>query len=260
MEGTDWPRLPDAWRKKPPVPVLNLIQHVRHADPANERSAFLPHPAIRICASREIEDALRQTGRVNGPILTNPYGIDLSHLPPPPPAAERPVDILIGALKRPDIGRQLYRKIRNLGGKAFGFVNREFGPLNVQLLEKPMLRDEYLKTLGQAKIAVFLPTPTEGFYLPALEAMALGTLVICPDVVGNRSFCLDGVNSCRPPYTVDALAESARRMLRLAPAEQEQWRHKAFEMTKNHELARERTQFQGILRRVDELWREVTLP
>jgi glycosyltransferase involved in cell wall biosynthesis len=32
----------------------------------------------------------------------------------------------------------------------------------------------------------------EGFYLPALEAMASGCAVVCDDAMGNRGFCIDG--------------------------------------------------------------------
>jgi len=53
---------------------------------------------------------------------------------------------------------------------------------------------------------VFLPNQKEGegFYLPALEGMAVGTLVIFPDCIGNRSFCLSGYNCFRPDYTTES--------------------------------------------------------
>jgi glycosyltransferase involved in cell wall biosynthesis len=62
-----------------------------------------------------------------------------------------------------------------------------------------------LNWINQAKITVFLPyRDIEGFYMPALEGMALGTLVVCPDCIGNRSFCLPGYNSLgqNTPWTV----------------------------------------------------------
>ena len=36
-------------------------------------------------------------------------------------------------------------------------------------------------------MTLFLPNQREGVYIPGLEGMALGTLVVCPDCVGNRS-------------------------------------------------------------------------
>src|SRR5438445_6721641 len=65
LAGLDWLMLGESERTRPSLPIINLIQHVRHADPVDPRFAFLPHPAIRICVSDEIADALRATGRIN---------------------------------------------------------------------------------------------------------------------------------------------------------------------------------------------------
>jgi hypothetical protein len=56
LDGLDWKRLDPASRERSPVPVVNLIQGVRHADPALERYAFLAHRAIRICVSEEVKE------------------------------------------------------------------------------------------------------------------------------------------------------------------------------------------------------------
>ena len=51
----------------------------------------------------------------------------------------------------------------------------------------PTDRATFIEHMRGARIVVALPNPTEGFYLPALEAMKLGKAVICPDAVGNRT-------------------------------------------------------------------------
>ncbi|MGL4499823.1 MAG: hypothetical protein ACRCU2_12230 [Planktothrix sp.] len=43
--------------------------------------------------------------------------------------------------------------------------------------------------------------------------MAVGTLVICPDCIGNRSFCLPGYNCWRPDYTVESLLRTIQQAL-----------------------------------------------
>ena len=68
------------------------------------------------------------------------------------------------------------------------------------MLTEHVPRDEFLDAMRRARVTLFLPNEEEGFYLPALEGMALGTIVVCPDCVGNRSFCLPGVNAFRPDY------------------------------------------------------------
>jgi hypothetical protein len=45
----DWERLDRHPAAALGVPVVNLVQHVRHADPDTSRFEFLERPAIRIC-------------------------------------------------------------------------------------------------------------------------------------------------------------------------------------------------------------------
>ncbi len=46
--------------------------------------------------------------------------------------------------------------------------------------------------------------------------MALQSVVVCPDVVGNRSFCIDGVNCFRPAFEEEALLAATETALGLA--------------------------------------------
>ncbi|MGH2891010.1 MAG: glycosyltransferase [Solirubrobacteraceae bacterium] len=71
---------------------------------------------------------------------------------------------------------------------------------------------EINELLNQA--TVFLQTSThEGFCLPALEAMAAGTPVICTDAHGNRDFCVDGENCLMPDAAPTAVAAALSRLL-----------------------------------------------
>jgi glycosyltransferase involved in cell wall biosynthesis len=99
----------------------------------------------------------------------------------------------IAALKEPEVGQELKQKLETIGQK-------------VELLTTQLSRKDYLEQLNRATITVFLPNQKEGegFYLPALEGMAVGTLVIFPDCIGNRSFCLSGYNCFRPDYTTES--------------------------------------------------------
>jgi glycosyltransferase involved in cell wall biosynthesis len=62
-------------------------------------------------------------------------------------------------------------------------------------------------------VAVLLPLECEGFYLPGLEAMALGTPVVSLDAVGNLEYLRPDENACVVTPDVDALAEAAIRLL-----------------------------------------------
>ena len=90
LAGTDWRVLQD--RQLHSQPIINLLQHPRHADAKNETRKYLRNRALRICVSQEVADAINATGEVNGPVFVIPNGIDL---PPvrPNPAKRGKIDI-----------------------------------------------------------------------------------------------------------------------------------------------------------------------
>lgn len=65
--------------------------------------------------------------------------------------------------------------------------------------------------LRGARSLVF-PSIYEGFGLPALEAMALGTAVICSDILPLREICADAAEYF-DPHLVDAIAATVARTL-----------------------------------------------
>jgi hypothetical protein len=239
LGGRDWHFLDRTVRARSPIPVLNLIQHVRHAVPADPRYQFLNHRAVRICVSPEIQSAIGETRRVNGPVFVVPNGTELGGIPP---RRGRQSGILIAALKQPRLGLDLKTEIEKQHA------------VKITLLDQLVPRDLFLEHLATAAITVFLPSATEGFYLPALEGMATGTLVICPDCVGNRSFCLPGYNSFRPAYKMDALVGAVAGAMELTGSARASMIAAASRTTATHCLDAERTRFLEILGHLDELW------
>ncbi len=239
LGGCDWEQLPAAERDHYRRPIINLVQHVYHADPNHLLSAFLRHRAIRICVSGEVRDAIAATGRVNGPTVTIPNGIDHAALPTP---GEREIDWLICGLKDG----------RSAVAKRLGSVE-DWG--RVETLTKPLPRADFLAALARARRVVLLPRATEGFYLPALEAMALGCVVICPDCVGNRSFCRDGFNAVVPAGHDDqSLLAAMERTRQLTPSQEHALVANARAVAAGHTLERERVAFHELLASVESLW------
>ncbi len=234
LGGTDWRALPESQRANFPKPVINLIQHPRHADAGSELREFLKHRALRICVSEEVAEAIKQTGEVNGPVFVIPNGIDLSAAAEVSPN-ERKIDILICGLKAPELARDLQAALANTHG-------------NVRAITDWMPRAEFLRHLADAKITVFLPRPVEGFYLPPLEGMACGTVVVCPDCLGNRSFCIDRVNCFSPPLNVKAIATCAEIAQKQTDEERTRMLERAKETALMHSLMSERESFLRLLR------------
>jgi hypothetical protein len=101
---------------------------------------------------------------------------------------------------------------------------------------------------------VHLPASVEGAYMPALESMALGTVVVCPDAVGNRGFCRDGDTCLVPRRRKRAIVHAALSALRASPEELQPMLSSAREETMRRALPNERTRFLEILDGARELW------
>jgi len=242
LSGIDWrAMIPIGERDEYRRPIINIVQHVWHACPNDRlnRHRFLPHKAIRICVSPEIAKAILRTGRVRGPVFTIPNALELDALEADR-APARDIDVLVAANKQPELGRAVAARLR-----APGRV--------VELVAERIPRDALLDLMRRARVSVLVPNPKEGFYLPALEGMALGTLVVCPDCIGNRSFCLPGENCFRPDYDEDAIVAAAAEALR-DDARAQALRARALETAAAHDMPGGRRAFLDILDRVDELW------
>ncbi len=225
-------------------PIIHLVQGLSHSDPQDAKFGFLGHRAIRICCSPEIADALRATRRVNGPIFTIPNGIDMRLLPVPAPRAARQFDLLIAGLKAP-----------RLAGELACALNLLYPSMRLLSLTEPLPRSAFLEALNAARTALLLPQPKEGFYLPALEAMTLRTIVLCPDVGGNRSFCRDGGTAIVPTqYDLSALLAAVKRVIALDEPAREALITRAAAIAGSYCLSRERAAFHEMLNEIRQIW------
>ncbi len=227
-------------------PALALVQGLRHADPQHYLHTFLRQPAVRICVSAEVATAVRASGITRGPVFTNPAATDLPTLGYPPQGetknGPRERKVVIAGLKNPALAMQLEAALRREGVDVFSII-------------KPLPREKFLYALASAETAVFLPLPREGFYLPALEAMALGTLVICPDVGGNRGFCTPDENCFRPEYSAEAILAAWRRSEGIGNRARERTLEAAFKTAREHSLEEECRRYLAILGQLETLWR-----
>jgi len=234
LAGFDWAAVPPSVDR----PVVNLVQGFGHAVPGDPRHGFLARRAVRICVSAEVADALLATGRVNGPILTIPNAVD--HESFPEPAGPRDIPVLVAGAKRPDLAHAVAAELGRRG-------------VAVHLVTAGLGRTEFLALLARAEIAVPLPLSEEGCFLPGLEGMALGALVVCPDCRGNRGWCRDGETGFRPAPTPEAIAAAVVAARALPPAERAALAARGRAAARSRSLADERREFLAILERLDEL-------
>jgi hypothetical protein len=193
LAGNDWQALADYPGIHERVPIVNLIQGFRHL---NQGSTLFPHlkkPATRICVSPELFSALSAPGVCNGPIYLIRPGINIPEFK----GIDHPksVDVFIAGLKNTELAKSLEVSLVNRG-------------LTVDSLIQYESQTYFHDRMTRARICCFLPYPEEGFYLPALEAMAMGATVVCPDCRGNRSFCINEVTALVPDYSLTGLVNS----------------------------------------------------
>lgn len=254
FSGHDWNCLSTAQQRQPPVPIINIVQP-RHTRKQDKRQAFLKLPAIRIAKSEHGANILRQHG-VNGPLFVVPDAIDLSLLPAVPD--EKDIDVLILGTKQPGFAKQVYQKLQ-------AWANTNAPDLNIQLQLPPMLptRLDFLRLLARAKIVGCIPLAadrgSEGFYLPALEAMALETLVVCPHAVGNLGHCLHEENCIVPPFSVPEIIAGIKQMLATSLVNKNQFRKNGLATAQKHRIEHERSATLDILDQAYELWNKPEL-
>lgn len=195
LAGLDW-----NWAE--PIqgqPVINLIQSMRHADSHDPRYPFLSRPAIRIAVSKEIARAITNVGCASSSVIVIPAAVDVPELQATA-ARARAVPghspILVDATKDIALGLEVTDLLRRAG-------------VACNCLVEPLPREEYLRQLARATVAVVLPAMTEGFYLPALEAMAMGVPVVSCDAGGNREYLRPDVNALVAAREPQALANAA---------------------------------------------------
>lgn len=246
LAGVDWRYLDECGLGSLPNSRINLVQHVRHAHEGTELYGYLSRKAIRICLSQEVADAISATGRTNGPVLAIPNGVDVA---PAGPAGEdgaaayeaRPRSMTIAGYKQPDLARALSRRLDEEGVEHLLLL--EFLP-----------RSSYLDLLAESRIAVCLPHEEEGFYLPALEGMSLGCIVVTMDCIGNRGYCRHDENCLVAGYDVESLFGATKRALDMTARERGRLLRHARNTAAEHTLDAERARFHAVLGDVDGLW------
>jgi hypothetical protein len=102
---------------------------------------------------------------------------------------------------------------------------------------------------------VFLATPLgeEGFYMPGLEAMAAGAIVVSSDAGGNRAYCRFGEN-CLPARLDNApdYAAALRALRGYGAREVEALRRSGYAAVGRHTLEHERDGFAGFMERLSD--------
>lgn len=109
------------------------------------------------------------------------------------------------------------------------------------------LRDLY----GWADVFLSTPLREEGLYLPGLEAMSSGAIVVTPDSIGNMAYCKPGENCFEVGFGDVADYVNALLDIRHAPRGViERIREQAWRTCEGFSLQHERSEFESFLTEV----------
>lgn len=212
--------------------VVNLIQHVRHADTNEPLFEFLAQPAIRICVSESVRQAILP--HANGPVYTIPMGhkIELGD-------TKKSNDIYILANKQPELGRRL----------ALYFKEQQ---LSVICHDQYVEKHTVLTAMASSHISVTLPHKTEGFYLPGIEAMALSDIAVVPDCVASVEYTGRFNNALRCELSYEAIVNAVTKATALleSPLKLGILKYFGYKRVNRYSLEREKKALSKLLKQI----------
>ncbi len=222
--------------------VIQIVQNVRWANPTFERGhavRSLSRPMARIMTNDVVLDACRPY--LNPSSMTEV--IDLGH------DARFFSKDRSGPLCTPTkVGYTTWKS--DVGDRVAGKLSQA-GEFEFRAIREAVSWEELSDLYHWADIFLSTPMTEEGFYLPGLEAMAAGNIVISPDAGGNRAYCRFGENCVEAGFDDAESYAKAVRDLRSTPvSEIDRLRMAGYETVGRHTLDREREQFAGFMQRL----------
>jgi hypothetical protein len=225
--------------------VIHLIQNVRHADPAFQAGharRLLARPMARISTNAIVAAAIRPFVHPESIHEVVPIGHDVgffeierdSGIP-----ADRPLQVAYTTWKS-RLGDRLAAELAGTGTVMFRRIGHEAA--------WDELRDLY----GWADVFLGTPIAQEGSYLPALEAMAAGALVVIPPAGGNLAYCRFGENCLEAAFEDDGSYLAAIDDIRSMSAQRvDSMRAAAAKTAAGHSLDAEREGFAAVIGRIE---------
>jgi len=198
IAGEDWLQLDEKIEKS--KTIINLIQGVRHARKDTKLYDFLNKKAYRITVSDEVKSAIEKEMKgCKGIITTIENGIALPKID-----SKKTNTVYILALKNKPLASKIVQYLQEIGIE------------DVVVTYEKTAQNLVHQNMASSSITLLLPFHEEGFYIPALEAMQYSDMVIVPDCIGNRSFCINNYNVIMPKqYTFEAIKDALEEALLL---------------------------------------------
>ncbi|CAN5193300.1 hypothetical protein BH20ACT9_BH20ACT9_14580 [soil metagenome] len=221
-----------------PQRVIHVVQNVRHANPEwidGYALRLLTRPMTRVVVNDRVLEAVDPHLNRSCPTHLIPLGHRVEYFARSrSPGLGRPLRVGYTTWKS-DVGDRVAGALSGDPGFRFRAIRRT--------VAWPQLRELY----HWCDVFLGAPGPEEGHYLPGLEAMAAGAVVLVPDVGGNLVYCRFGENCLRVPFDDAGAYVDTLRRLAARPEEADRLRDAGYEEVTHHTLAHERQAFAGVL-------------
>lgn len=239
--GKDWLRYQCHRPVFPDVPLVSPVNHFKAVNPHHPAGKLLQSCAVRLCPSPELYEAVKNHPSTQGPVVYMPNGVSID-----PDIVQggvtTPVDVLIVGQKNPGMAKQLAEYCAQKG-------------LSHHLLVDWVPKSTFQRTLANARITIHLPKEVEAHYIPAIESMMLGSLVVMPKCVGNLSYAIDGQTCLISEYSLSALTAGLDNALKLKTEQRNDIIQRAKKETNVFSLTQERENLLSAIRLAQQVWR-----
>jgi hypothetical protein len=223
--------------------VIFIVQNVRWANPSftgGYALRLLSRPMARIMTNEVVLEAVRPY--LNASSLTEVIrlGHDSAFF-----AKQRS-----GGLSSPvRVGYTTWKS--DVGDRVAELLTKSDPDFDFRAIREPVGWDELRALYHWSDVFLATPLVEEGFYLPGLEAMAAGAVVVSSDAGGNRVYCRFGQNCIGVDFEDAAGYVKALRTLKSYGLEEiDRLRSGGYETIRLHTLEHERDRFGEFMERL----------
>ncbi|GAA5151951.1 hypothetical protein GCM10023340_31440 [Nocardioides marinquilinus] len=195
-----------------PLRVVHLVQNVRHRTPTwrhGYATRLLTRPVSRIAINDIVAEAISPWLDPRSPLRVVRIGHESEYFARDVDGGwpdDRPLRVAYTTWKS-DVGD---RAAKALDAGAGGAGAR---PVEWRAIRESVSWAELRELYHWADVFLGTPDPEEGMYLPGLEAMAAGCVVITPDCGGNMAYARPGENCVLVDYDdADDYARAVREV------------------------------------------------
>ena len=224
----------------PAESFIHLLQNTRVGEIQFEGGysyRLLSKKLRRICITDEVFENVKKCVTHKRLLEIIPHGFDFDVFDKAPKKNDKKV--LLVNLFKGDFGLKIVKYFQN--------DNRIS---NINICRKGISWRELIINYKRSSIFISTPLPEEGLYLPGLEAMAAGNLVITPDCYGNRFYCDFKDNSIKVNYNnfdeyIEAIEFSINNWENICYLK----RQNGYQKASNLKLDKERESFNNLLQK-----------